>query len=158
MQIVALPAWPLWCAAAVLVASLAFELTIHRIPNALNYGAAAAALTATVALPMLRGAPLGGSVRSSLTAALAGLLVLYPLFSKHYVGGGYVKLMAAVGAWIGCALAPWPAVCVTLGGAATGSFVYVAGQWMSDGRAHPGFFQVGTLLGVIAAARLWPTR
>jgi prepilin peptidase CpaA len=72
-----------------------FDVTSARIPNRLTYAAMLTAL-------LLRLGLLGW--RSCLEG-LAGLLVcgglFFVLFMIHAMGGGDVKMMAAVGAWVG---------------------------------------------------------
>jgi len=83
----------------VAVAASAFDLCSRRIPNALTFGAAAIALVVAAAA--------GGA--SGLGASLAGLAVGFALWFPIYllggIGAGDVKLMAAIGAWLGPALA-----------------------------------------------------
>jgi prepilin peptidase CpaA len=66
-----------------------------RIPNSLTYSAALAALGLRVALLGLYGLKSG-----ALGMLLAGGLFLF-LFVLGAMGGGDMKLMAAVGAWVG---------------------------------------------------------
>ena len=86
--------------AAVLVglAGCATDITSRRIPNALTLpavGVGVAAHAVAGGLPEASAALLGG---------LVGLAVFFPIFALGGLGGGDVKLMAALGAWIG-----WPA-------------------------------------------------
>lgn len=70
-----------------------------RIPNALTVSSGLAGLLAHSMLP-------GGSGWStSLGGMAAGLAVFFPFFALGGLGGGDVKLMAALGAWVG-----WPVV------------------------------------------------
>src|SRR3954468_12609902 len=83
--------------AAIAVAFVAclFDLHRRRIPNALTFGAAVAALvTASVTggLPAL-GASVGGWA--------VCLAIWVPLYALGGMGAGDVKLMAAIGAWLG---------------------------------------------------------
>jgi len=72
-----------------------FDLHSRRIPNALTIGAAAAALLA---------AGVAGGV-TGLTSSLSGWLLATALWIPFYalggMGAGDVKLLAAVGAWLG---------------------------------------------------------
>lgn len=75
------------------------DVTSARIPNALTILGAVAGVAAHVLLPG------GVGPWTSLAGLGAGLLVFFLLFALGGLGGGDVKLMAALGAWIG-----WPAV------------------------------------------------
>ena len=83
----------------VAVAASAFDLYSRRIPNALTFGAAAIALVVAAAA--------GGA--SGLGASLSGLAIGFALWFPIYllggIGAGDVKLMAAIGAWLGPGLA-----------------------------------------------------
>lgn len=85
-------------------AAAVVDTATRRIPNALTIGAAAVALAF--------GAALGGWHGLAWSAAgwLVGLLVFLPLFALRALGGGDVKLLAAIGAWLGPGLVFWVAV------------------------------------------------
>ena len=82
---------------AVIVALLGawFDVISHRIPNRLTYPAMLAALVVRFGLFGWRG----------LLEGVLGLVLcggaFFLLFVVHAMGGGDVKLMAAVGAWVG---------------------------------------------------------
>lgn len=82
-------------AAVIALFGAIFDIRSARIPNLLTYSAMSSAL-------VLRFAFLGG--RGLLDGCL-GLLIgggtFFLLFVIHAMGGGDVKLMAAVGAWVG---------------------------------------------------------
>ena len=73
------------------------DLRGGRIPNWLTYGGLLAALAVQF---LLFGWP---GVKGGLMGALAGGGIFYLLFLVGGLGGGDVKLMAAVGAWAGAA-------------------------------------------------------
>lgn len=81
-------------ALGVAVVACAFDLHSRRIPNLVTLGAAAAAflLAATHGLP---------SFQSTLIGWLTGLVLWLPLYALGGMGAGDVKLIAAVGAWLG---------------------------------------------------------
>jgi prepilin peptidase CpaA len=82
---------------ALLVAASCFDVLKLRIPNVIPIG-----LIAVFALQLL----IGGSVQAPLDHVLAtvlALLVLLPLFALDMLGGGDVKLLAAVALWLGMA-------------------------------------------------------
>ena len=74
-----------------------FDVRTRRIPNALSLSAAAAGLLYHAATSGVTGVQLAGA------GWLLGLLLLLPYFALGGMGGGDVKLMAALGAWLG----PW---------------------------------------------------
>jgi prepilin peptidase CpaA len=88
-------------AGAVVVATAACvtDLRSARIPNALTVFAAVVGLVAHATWPQGLGAA------TSLGGAAAGLLVFLPFFALGGMGGGDVKLMTALGAWLG-----WPRI------------------------------------------------
>ena len=73
----------------------ATDLRTKRIPNVLTFGAALAGLVAHVALDGANGALTAGG------GWLTGLLIFLPFFALGGMGGGDVKLLAALGAWLG---------------------------------------------------------
>jgi prepilin peptidase CpaA len=71
------------------------DLRTRRIPNALTFSAAGGAL----AFHLFAGG--WNAVAWSLAGCAVGLLLFFPLFVLRGMGAGDVKLLAAVGAWIG---------------------------------------------------------
>ena len=91
------------------------DLRTRRIPNVLTFGAAVAGLVTHTAI--------GGST-SALTAGggwLTGLLIFLPFFALGGMGGGDVKLLAALGAWLG----PYETLYLALYSAAAGGALAV---------------------------------
>ncbi len=72
-----------------------YDVSSSRIPNALTFTAASLAILFHVL------APSGAGWSHALLGLFVGLLVFFPLFALGAMGAGDVKLMAAVGAWIG---------------------------------------------------------
>jgi prepilin peptidase CpaA len=86
------------------------DLRTRRIPNVLTLGAAAGAFghhLATAGLPGLGFALAGWGV---------GLLMFLPVFVLKGIGGGDVKLLAALGAWLGPGQAVWLCLFTALAG------------------------------------------
>lgn len=111
-------------AVAPLVALLAWaaveDVRERRIPNWLVLTLACLGVAAT----FLPHSPV--TAGSSLCGLLVGLAVPFPLFVLRAVGAGDVKLMAAVGAWIG----PWPALWVMAVAAVIGGVMAIlVGLW-----------------------------
>ena len=91
------------------------DLRSSRIPNWLTFSAIAAGVLYHALAPSGAGAPMAG------LGLLAGLLVFFPFFALGALGAGDVKLMAALGAWLG-----WqPIVYVALYGAIAGGVLAV---------------------------------
>jgi prepilin peptidase CpaA len=82
---------------AVLIALVAclYDVTTSRIPNALTFTTAALAIAFHVF------ASTGGGLSVAGWGLFAGLAIFFPLFALGSMGAGDVKLMAAIGAWIG---------------------------------------------------------
>src|SRR6185436_20859653 len=71
------------------------DIRSRRIPNVLTFGAAVAAV-------LFPGATAGTSgLLVALGGWVVGLLLFLPFFALGGMGGGDVKLLAALGAWIG---------------------------------------------------------
>jgi prepilin peptidase CpaA len=82
-------------AVLLVVAACVRDVRTRRIPNALTFGAMAAAL--------LFHAATGGwsALSSSLLGWVLGAALFFPIFALRGMGAGDVKLLAAVGAWLG---------------------------------------------------------
>lgn len=91
-------------AGAVVLATAACvtDVSAARIPNTVTLTGVVAGLVAHGALPQ------GLGLVASAAGAVAGLAVFLPFFALGGMGGGDVKLMAALGAWLG-----WPAILAT---------------------------------------------
>ena len=85
-------------ASALAAAGCWFDLRTRRIPNRLTFPAAAVGV---VAASVAHGGP--GAV-SSVAGLLLGLALFFPLFLLKGLGAGDVKLMGALGAWLGTSM------------------------------------------------------
>ena len=99
-------------AIVIAVATLACvtDLWSRRIPNVLTFGAAATAWTYHLLTAGWYGFVL------SLAGCLVGALVFIVPFALRGLGGGDVKLMAALGAWLGPVAVIWLAVYAAIAG------------------------------------------
>jgi prepilin peptidase CpaA len=91
------------------------DLWTHRIPNALTYGGAIVGLLVNLWLYRESG------LLTSVTGWLAGVAILAIPFVLRGIGGGDVKLLAAIGAWGG----PLFAVYAVFYGALAGAVVAI---------------------------------
>jgi len=82
---------------AVAVAAIAcgFDLRTRRIPNELTFGAALAAVVFHVAATGTSGLMTAGG------GWLLGVALFFPFFALGGMGAGDVKLLGALGAWLG---------------------------------------------------------
>jgi prepilin peptidase CpaA len=86
------------------------DLRTRRIPNALTLGAAVVAVafhTSTNGLPGLM---------SSAGGWLLGAALFFPMFALRGMGAGDVKLLAALGAWVGPSTVLWIALYAAVAG------------------------------------------
>jgi prepilin peptidase CpaA len=97
-------------ALVVALVGCATDLRTGRIPNALTFSAAAAAI-------VFHGLDAGLSgVGHSLAGFAVGLAIFLPLFALGGLGGGDVKLLAALGAWMGPGATVWMALWAAIAG------------------------------------------
>ena len=82
-------------AIVIAVAACAFDLHSRRIPNVLTFGATIAAFVAALVV--------GGDTTfgSSVAGWALGLVLFLPIYAVGGMGAGDVKLLAAIGAWLG---------------------------------------------------------
>jgi len=83
------------CALSTSIVGMAIDVKSTKIPNWLTLGGLVAALASRMLLAGWAG------LSSGLLGALLGFGVLFLPYLARGIGGGDVKLMAAVGAWIG---------------------------------------------------------
>jgi len=95
---------PVAAALAVALAACVTDLRTRRIPNGLTFGAALVAFVFYLGTDGLSG--LGWSAAGWVT----GLAVFLPFFLLGGMGAGDVKLVAALGAWLGPGRVVWVAL------------------------------------------------
>jgi prepilin peptidase CpaA len=91
-------------AAAIGLAACVTDLRSRRIPNALTLGAAAVGIMFHLVT---------GGWHGTLTSAggwFLGAVLFFPFFALGGMGGGDVKLLAALGAWLGPGETLWVAI------------------------------------------------
>ena len=99
-------------AVAVALVACGFDLRTRRIPNALTLGAALLAFGVSA---LTGGASQAGS---SLIGWIAAAAFWLPIYALGGMGGGDVKLIAAIGAWLGPADVIHAALYAAIAGAA----------------------------------------
>ena len=105
-----------YVAVAVVVVACVWDVATSRIPNLLTFTTIAMALAFHVIAPSGSGAPFAA------LGLLAGLAVFFPMFALGAMGAGDVKLMAALGAWIGWKAILFVALYGSLAGGALGFY------------------------------------
>ena len=106
------------------VTACAFDLRTRRIPNALTFGAALAALLFH---------RVTGGYDGAMTAAggwVVGLFLFLPFFALRGMGGGDVKLLAALGAWLGPQQVLWLAIYTGIAGGVLGVWAAAASGYL----------------------------
>lgn len=103
------------CALSLAAVACLSDLKSARIPNALTFSAAG------LAVIFHTFAPDGHGFAAALGGMLVGLLVFLPMFVLGGMGGGDVKLMAALGAWVGW----YPVIYIGLYGSIAGGVLGV---------------------------------
>lgn len=98
-----------WVAVGVALVACTTDLRSRRIPNALTFPAALLAL----AYHATSGT---GSLVSALAGLVVGLLLFLPLYLLRGMGAGDVKLLAALGAWLGAKSIVWVAMYAAIAG------------------------------------------
>ena len=100
----------MWVSLAVVCAACVTDLRSRRVPNILTLSAAGAAIAYHAATTGLAGVGFAG-----LGWGL-GLLLFLPFFAVRGIGGGDVKLLAALGAWLGPSMVLWVAAFAAIAG------------------------------------------
>ena len=122
-------------AGTVAVVACATDLAYRRVPNVLTAPALVAGLLA-------HGVWSGGlGLPGALLGAAVGLAVFFPIFALGGMGGGDVKLMAALGSWVGAGAIGWTALYAAVAG---GVLALVVGA--AHGYLRQAFSNIGGLL------------
>jgi prepilin peptidase CpaA len=124
------------CAVSLAGTACLFDLKSARIPNALTFAAAGLALIFHAA------APQGQGLAAAVAGLLVGLTLFFPVFALGAMGAGDVKLMAALGAWLGW----YPAIYIALYGAVAGGVLAVLVA-SAHGYLHQALRNIKSLLG-----------
>ena len=103
-----------------------FDVRTRRIPNALTFPAAALGL---IACTVTHG---GHGTVSSAAGLLLGLALFFPIFALKGLGAGDVKLMGALGAWLGTSVIFGVAFYTALAGGVFGTVLIVRHRYGSQ--------------------------
>jgi prepilin peptidase CpaA len=122
-------------------------LKSRRLPNTLTLGGAAAAV---VVLGLLHG---WRGVLISLTGWAVGSALFFPLFALGGMGAGDVKLLAAIGAWLGPIGALWAGLYGALAGGIMALLVA-----LTRGYAVTAMRNVGAMLRLWSVAGVQPVK
>jgi len=107
-----------------------FDVRDRRIPNLLTFGAALAA----VAYAGVYGGWTG--IGTSAAGWLAGAALFFPFFALGGMGAGDVKLLAALGAWLGPGESVWVAMFAAMSGGVLGLLVALARGYLATAVAN----------------------
>ena len=132
-------------AVALALVACFFDIRARRIPNLLTVPVGIAGVLYHIGSSGLAGAGAG------IAGATVGFGLFFPLFALGGMGAGDVKLMAALGAWLGPAGVAWTALYAALAGGVMAVVVAVA-----RGYLRTAFANIWTLLGFWRFAGLRP--
>jgi prepilin peptidase CpaA len=102
------------------------DVATRRIPNALTFGAA---LTALAAHAWVGGWP---GAAMALAGWAVGIALFLPVFALGGMGAGDVKLLGALGAWLGPLAALWVALYSGIAGGVMGLVVAVFSGYLGQ--------------------------
>jgi len=88
-------------ALGVVLIAVVWDVASRRIPNLLTFGAALAAFAAHASFAGWSG------LGTSLLGWVVGVALFFPVFALGGMGAGDVKLLGAIGAWLGAASVIW---------------------------------------------------
>src|SRR6266487_4101037 len=113
-------------AVGVTLVAVAWDVATRRIPNPLTFGAALAAFAVH--------AYIGGWSGAGMAAAgwAAGIALFFPVFALGGMGAGDVKLLGAVGAWLGPVAAVWVALYSGIAGGILGLVVAACSGYLGQ--------------------------
>ena len=101
-------------ALGVVVVAAVWDIASRRIPNVLTFGAALAGFAVHAYIGGWSGAGL------ALSGWLVGVALFFPFFMLGGMGAGDVKLLGAVGAWLGPVAIVWVALYSSIAGGVMG--------------------------------------
>jgi prepilin peptidase CpaA len=108
------------------------DVRLRKVPNWLTGAAVAAGLLAHSF------APGGQGLAGAALGVVVGLAVFFPFFALGGMGGGDVKLMAALGAWVGASTIVWTALYGAVAGGVLGLAVGLAHGYLRQAFSNIG--------------------
>jgi prepilin peptidase CpaA len=130
---------------SIVLVACAFDVRTRRIPNVLTLSAAVAGLLYHLATSGV------GGLQTAAAGWVLGLLLLLPYFALGGMGGGDVKLVAALGAWLGPWETFWLAMYAGIAGGVLGLIVA-----LTHGYVRRAFANVSAMFRFWAVAGLKP--
>jgi Flp pilus assembly protein protease CpaA len=127
---------PLVIAGVFAALAAVFDLRRFRVPNSLTLPLLLSGIAFHVIVAGLAG------LQSSLLGALFGFAILFVFYFVGVMGGGDVKLMAAVGAWLGM---PMTVYVFSVAGLAAGAYSVVLLAWNGRSRDAILALRIGVL-------------
>lgn len=111
-------------ALGIVLVAVAWDLKTRRIPNILTFGASLAAF-------VVHGYISGWSgLGMSLLGWIAGAAIFFPIFALGGMGAGDIKLLGAIGAWLGAGTAMWVALYSGIAGGVMGLIVALSAGYL----------------------------
>lgn len=110
----------------VVLVAVAWDLSTRRIPNLLTFGAALAGVAVHGYTAGWSGAGL------ALVGWFVGAACFFPVFMLGGMGAGDVKLLAAIGAWLGPVATVWVALFSGIAGGVLGLIVALFSGYLSQ--------------------------
>jgi prepilin peptidase CpaA len=121
---------PQFAAIGVALLATVWDLRSRRIPNTLTFGAAFAAVLVHAYLGGVSGA--GWAV----AGWMVGVAFFFPIFALGGMGAGDVKLLAALGAWLGPGPVVWVALFSLIAGGVIGLAVALGYGYLTQAFAN----------------------
>ena len=132
-----------WVALAIAIAACITDLRSRRIPNVLTFGAALAAL----AFHFISGG--SSDALASARGWLLGIALFFPIFALGGLGAGDVKLLGALGAWLGAPTVFMVAIYAAIAGGVCGIAVALASGYLATAYQNVKYmFRFWTTVGI----------
>jgi prepilin peptidase CpaA len=114
------------------IAACVTDIRFRKVPNWLTGSAVVAGLIGHML------APGGQGLAAAALGMVVGLAVFFPFFALGGMGGGDVKLMAALGCWVGWPIIVWTALYAAVAGGVMGLAVGFAHGYLRQAFSNIG--------------------